>query len=206
MFGVCAKRSYYYKTSRDPTVARARPAQRVFKGAGDLNGWHHRFTRPPCRCVTVSFHHCLVSPPPRPAVRGGVPRDFLIASCETLPCHLPLAMYKRRARLAFLSSSPELAERVMGIVTACAADWVEACFCPAGAPAVGCDLWVTLDPAALAAYEKPPAGCRHVHWPLSRSSTAAEIISHVDGLVGGMRLLARLDGSTAPGDQRPARA
>ncbi len=112
-------------------------------------------------------------------------------------------MYKRRARLAFASSSPGLAERASRIALARAGDWVEACSCPAGAVPPACDLLVTLDPAALKACPPLPPGCRHAHWPLSASSPHADIASRVDGLVGGMRLLARLDGSEAPGGPAP---
>ena len=113
-------------------------------------------------------------------------------------------MYKRRARLAFASSSPALAERVVRIALARGADWVEACSCPAAAAPSACDLLVTLDRAALEACPHLPPGCRHAHWPLSASPTDADIVSRVDGLVGGMRLLARLDGSEAPGGTRRA--
>lgn len=109
-------------------------------------------------------------------------------------------MYKRRARLAFVSSSPALAERATHIARARGGDWVEAGSCPAGTVPLGCDLLVTLDTAALNARPDLPAGCRHVHWPCPVSPTDDEIAARVDGLVGGMRLLARLDGSEAPGD------
>lgn len=109
-------------------------------------------------------------------------------------------MYKRRARLAFASSSTALAERVAEIARARGDDWLEAGFCPVGAAPSGCDLLVTLDAAALEARPDLPSGCRHVHWPCPPSPTDDDIAARVDGLVGGMRLLARLDGSEAPGD------
>lgn len=108
-------------------------------------------------------------------------------------------MYKRRARLTFTSSAPDLARRAAQIATARGASWLQARVCPAGAAPEDCDLLVTLDPQALAVCPPPPPGCRHVHWPLAPSCADADIASHVDGLIGGMRLLARLDDSQAPG-------
>ncbi len=112
-------------------------------------------------------------------------------------------MYKRRARLAFASSSPGLAERASRIAVMRGADWVEAWPCPAGAVPPSCDLLVTLDALALAARPDLPLGCRHAHWPLPESPTDADIAARVDGLVGGMRLLARLDDSAAPKGRAP---
>lgn len=112
-------------------------------------------------------------------------------------------MYKRRARLAFASALPGLAERVARSATMRGADWVEASSCPSGAVPPSCDLLVTLDALALEARPELPSGCRHVHWPLPASPTDADIAARVDGLVGGMRLLARLDNSEAPSGRTP---
>ena len=113
-------------------------------------------------------------------------------------------MYKRRARLAFASALPGLAERVARIATMRGADWVEASSCPPGAAPPSCDLLVTLDALALEARPELPSGCRHAHWPLPASPTDADIAARVDGLVGGMRLLARLDNSEAPRGHTPS--
>ncbi len=107
-------------------------------------------------------------------------------------------MYKRRARLIFLSSTPDLAVRASRIAAALGAAWIEARACPADAIATDCDLLVTLDAVALATRQLSPPGCRSVHWPLSPSCTDSDIAAHVESLVGGMRLLARLDASGAP--------
>lgn len=108
-------------------------------------------------------------------------------------------MYKRRARLIFVSSTPDLAARAARIAVALGASWIEARACPLGTTPTDCDLLVTLDAAALATHQDPAPGCRHAHWPLSPSSKDGDIASHVEGLIGGMRLLARLDASGAPG-------
>ena len=113
-------------------------------------------------------------------------------------------MYKRRARLAFVSASPELAERVARIATLRGGEWVEASSCLPGAAPSSCDLLVTLDALALAARPDLPLGCRHAHWPLPASPPDADIVARVDGLVGGMRLLARLDNSEAPRGRTPS--
>ena len=108
-------------------------------------------------------------------------------------------MYKRRARVTFVSSTPDLAERAVRVATALGSSWIEARACPTGMAPDECDLLVTLDATALAARAALPPGCRHAHWPLSPSSADGDIASHVEGLIGGMRLLARLDASGAPG-------
>ncbi len=107
-------------------------------------------------------------------------------------------MYKRRARLTFLSSTPDLAARAARIAAALGASWIEARACLVGTTVTDCDLLVTLDAAALAVCQAPPPGCRHVHWPLSPSCKDRDIATYVESLVGGMRLLARLDASGAP--------
>lgn len=108
-------------------------------------------------------------------------------------------MYKRRARLIFVSSTPDLAARAVRIAAALGGSWIEARACPMGTAPTDCDLLVTLDATALAAHQCAVPGYRHAHWPLSPSSKDGDIASHVEGLIGGMRLLARLDASGAPG-------
>ncbi|WP_298137596.1 hypothetical protein [Acidiferrobacter sp.] len=108
-------------------------------------------------------------------------------------------MYKRRARLVFAALAPGLAERAARVALAHGAGWIEARPGPAGRIPADCDLLITLDAAADALGPDLPAGCRHIHWPLPAHPSDADIAARIEGLVGGMRLLARLDGSGAPG-------
>ncbi len=108
-------------------------------------------------------------------------------------------MYKRRARVTFVSSAPELAARASRVAAALGPSWIEARACLVGVAPHDCDLLVTLDATALAARRVLPSGCRHAHWPLAPSCADGEIASYVEGLIGGMRLLARLDASGPPG-------
>jgi len=57
------------------------------------------------------------------------------------------------------------------------------------------DLVITLGEAAWDALPALPAGTQHRHWPLAGHdrATLAELVERVDGVVGGLRLLARVD-------------
>jgi len=92
--------------------------------------------------------------------------------------------YKRRARLLFLG---QLAEAAADLARERAPEWVE----PVSEPPF--DLAIRLG----AAEEPAPEGVRCLHWP---ETDRAGLIQRIDGLAGGMRLLARSEGTTAPGD------
>jgi len=108
-------------------------------------------------------------------------------------------MYKRRARIVFLAKSPELEEWVVRRATEMAGDWIEAGSGPQAL--IDCDLLITL--ATLDPPQIPPLppGCRHKHWTLPTEALYVEIEARIQGLIGGMRLLARLDASDAPGEK-----
>ncbi|HUW97932.1 MAG TPA: hypothetical protein VMV40_03680 [Acidiferrobacter sp.] len=105
-------------------------------------------------------------------------------------------MYKRRARVVFLASTNTLAERVVRCAEAVGSRWIQAAAYPSQLNDY--DLLVTLDAESLCALPLLPLGGRHKHWPLSALSSDADIEAHVESLVGGMRLLAMLDQSSAP--------
>ncbi|MFO8154473.1 MAG: precorrin-3B synthase [Thiohalospira sp.] len=108
-------------------------------------------------------------------------------------------MYKRRARLAFAGDG---AERAVAIAAAAIDEWAEARVAPLAdaeqlAEAMAwADLLVSLDDEAKVHCAVPPAGTRHVHWPVAETD---DIEARIRGLAGGMRLLARSDGGRIPG-------
>lgn len=92
--------------------------------------------------------------------------------------------YKRRARLLFLG--PE-AGTAAELARERAPEWVEPV---TEAPF---DLAIRLGEAD----DPAPEGVRCLHWPeIDRDG----LIRRIDGLAGGMRLLARSEGTTAPGE------
>ncbi len=104
-------------------------------------------------------------------------------------------MYKRRARIAFQSAHGALSARVIACVRETAGAWIEPLsYHP---DLSDYDLLITLDPdgppGAL------PAGVRHKAWWLDPQAPREAIAAEVASLVAGMRLLARLDGTKAPG-------
>ncbi|WP_455384938.1 hypothetical protein [Acidihalobacter prosperus] len=95
--------------------------------------------------------------------------------------------YKRRARVLFLGP-PELASAAVELSRELGAEWLESD--TAEAPASGwADLVVTLDPVSRDHLPALPATSRHKHWNVD---TPAEVRERVAGMIGGMRLLARL--------------
>ncbi len=105
-------------------------------------------------------------------------------------------MYKRRAHVVFFAANDLLVEKALRCAQALAADWIEArSYVPSLAE---CDLFITLDAGGLGNLPRLPQGVRHKHWPLSPDAVDQDIEARVKGLIGGMRLLASLDGSPAP--------
>ncbi len=108
-------------------------------------------------------------------------------------------MYKRRARLAFAGDG---AERAVAITAASIDEWAEARVAPLAdaeqlAEAMAwADLLVSLDGEAEGRCSAPPVGTRHVHWPVAETD---DLEARINGLAGGMRLLARSDGGRIPG-------
>ncbi|SFD55728.1 hypothetical protein SAMN05660831_01843 [Thiohalospira halophila DSM 15071] len=92
--------------------------------------------------------------------------------------------YKRRARLLFLGQSAEVAA---DLARERAPEWVK----PVGEPPF--DLVIRLGEAD----DPAPEGVRCLHWP---ETDRDGLIRRIDGLAGGMRLLARSEGTTAPGE------
>lgn len=104
-------------------------------------------------------------------------------------------MYKRRARVVFVAHDGSLIQRALRCAQAFANDWIEA---QAYTPALSdCDLLVTLDAEGLRDLPPLPPGARHKHWPLS-ARVDQDLEAHMKGLIGGMRLLASLDGGATP--------
>ncbi|AIA56014.1 MULTISPECIES: hypothetical protein [Acidithiobacillus] len=105
-------------------------------------------------------------------------------------------MYKRPAHIQFLS--PQNPARCAAALELCAergAGWVLAA--GAEAPPQWPDLIVWLDtpPQGDNAPGSPQALLRH--WPLAEP-WPEDLARRIDGLLGGLRLLARMDGSGAP--------
>ena len=96
-------------------------------------------------------------------------------------------VYKRRARVLFLGP-PALATAAAEAALELGAEWLAAD--TAEAPASGwADLVVTLDSVSRDRLPALPATSRHKHWNVN---TPAEVRERVAGMIGGMRLLARL--------------
>lgn len=105
-------------------------------------------------------------------------------------------MYKRRAHVVFFAADELLTEKALRSARALATDWIEArSYVP---PLTDCDLFITLDAGGLSHLPRLPQGVRHKHWSLAPDAVDQDIEARVQGLIGGMRLLARLDGSPAP--------
>jgi len=109
-------------------------------------------------------------------------------------------MYKRPARIQFLSPlHPELCTAALELCAQRGAGWIEA----AGgeAPARWPDLIVWLDSPveAMRAAQSPQALVRQ--WSLAEP-WQDNLAQRIEGLLGGLRLLARLDDSGVPGDAR----
>lgn len=119
-------------------------------------------------------------------------------------------MYKRRARLLVAGATADgRAARVAALATAeDFALWLEVRAAESMAAldpeslAWG-DLLIAVDPQAAAQFPQPrPATCRTKYWNLPSATDArldAAILDSLHCMVGGMRMLARLDG-VAPGD------
>lgn len=95
--------------------------------------------------------------------------------------------YKRRAHVLFLGP-PELAAVAVDTALELGAEWVEPS--TAEPPSSGwADLVVTLDPVSRDLLPALAATTRHKHWTVD---TPAQVREQVTGMIGGMRLLARL--------------
>lgn len=102
--------------------------------------------------------------------------------------------FKRKARVLFMSSGDE-AEYAAACALRLGADWVDARTAHPGRgeaadDAVWADLFVTLCADDGIRPSTVPTTTRHVHWPVCAHE---EIERRVGGMIGGMRLLARLD-------------
>lgn len=106
-------------------------------------------------------------------------------------------MYKRRARVVFLATEVALAQYAVAYAQQIGGLWVDPCACMNERDV--CDLVVTLDHLAAQSWLTRPEHARHVHWSLAKGQEEMDLRSRIDGLVGGMRLLARLDASAPPG-------
>ncbi len=105
-------------------------------------------------------------------------------------------MYKRRAHVVFFATDGLLVQKALRCARALASDWVEArSYAP---PLADCDLLITLDAEGLRDLPPLPQGVRHKHWLLSAATVDADLEAHIKGLIGGMRLLASVDGSPSP--------
>lgn len=96
-------------------------------------------------------------------------------------------VYKRRARVLFLGPAT-LTESALAASLELGARWVE----PRTdeSPASGwADLVVTLDSDSRDTLPTLPPTTRHKHWD---AATPTEVRDRVFGMIGGMRLLARL--------------
>ena len=95
--------------------------------------------------------------------------------------------YKRRARVLFLGP-PALSAAALEAALELGAEWLEPS--TAEPPASGwADLVVTLDPVSLDLLPALPATTRHKHWDVA---TPPAVRERVAGMIGGMRLLARM--------------
>lgn len=107
-------------------------------------------------------------------------------------------MYTRRARVLFMATDPETVTVAVATAGLLAAAWIDA---EGGANLrPGFDLVITLDSDAQARLAPHISG-PYRHWPLTAATRAADLAARITALVGGMRLLARLDDSGAPGDR-----
>lgn len=95
--------------------------------------------------------------------------------------------YKRRARVLFLGPS-QLGAAAVAAALELGAEWLEPSTTEAAASGWA-DLVVTLDPVSRDHLPTLPATSRHKHWNVD---TPAEVRERVAGMIGGMRLLARL--------------
>ena len=99
-------------------------------------------------------------------------------------------MYKRRVKILFMGT---VARKQIANLAACelGADWLEVAT-SANIPFAWADLIVTLDESALAQLLALPASTHHKHWTMDHA-TPADIHQRVLGMIGGLRMLARLD-------------
>lgn len=102
--------------------------------------------------------------------------------------------FKRKARVLFMSAGGA-AEHAADCARRLGAEWVDARSARPGSgetieAAAWADLFVTLGEDDGIRPNAVPATTRHVHWPVSAHE---EIERRVDGMIGGMRMLARLD-------------
>lgn len=102
--------------------------------------------------------------------------------------------YKRKARVLFLSVGDE-AEYASACARRLGGDWVDTRITRPGngddaVDTAWADLFVTIgqEPDRLSCALSPTT--RHVHWP---DCGRDEIARRVNGMIGGMRMLARLD-------------
>jgi hypothetical protein len=111
-------------------------------------------------------------------------------------------VYKRRARILFLTcGDPARAERACVFASDRGRDWLEA----RGAALLDtadmawADLVIALDEECVVNLRRGAARpWKHWALPTEAGAADAELLRRIDGLLGGMRLLARSDGSEAP--------
>ncbi len=99
--------------------------------------------------------------------------------------------YKRRARVVFLGT-PEQVALACEAAAREGADWIQTGE-PEKAVYGWADLVVTLDQSARESLPPLPATTRHKHWPVACKD---DISRRVRGMIGGLRLLSRLDASS----------
>lgn len=107
-------------------------------------------------------------------------------------------MYTRRAKVLFIAADPRVVAAAVAASGVLGAAWIDAEGSDDLRP--GFDLVVTLDHDAHERLASKLAE-RGRHWPLSPTNRDADLAAHIASLIGGMRLLARLDESGAPGDR-----
>jgi len=110
-------------------------------------------------------------------------------------------MYKRKARILFVDRHAPAAALAARLANELGADWLEGRHAtPASAAGhmPWADLLVHFDPDLPARLATPPKTLRLKHWPLAAdpaqpdTALAAELRERIRGMVGGMRMLARL--------------
>lgn len=98
-------------------------------------------------------------------------------------------MYKRKARILFFSPDhPDWVTQACLCAADLGADWLEARAYSGPDDLDWADLVVTLGVVWPPDW-KLPACTRQVHWPVQ---AATELPGRIEGMVGGMRMLARL--------------
>lgn len=104
--------------------------------------------------------------------------------------------YKRPARVLFVATDTAAAD-IGARAARLGAGWIEprAALAPPQATALAwADLVVSLDQDARDTLPPLPPTARHVHWP---PASATEREQRIRGMLGGLRLLSRIEEDTA---------